>query len=1746
MAFNKKEVFEKNLTAINTALNILKEKEKGKSLSTISKNFEFNPQNNQTLNEIFNEYKGFGGIKEVLLSDDKADWTKSSLPLYELRQELEKACTDLDLMYRVKPGTFYSSIKNSVLSSFFTPSVITESISKPLIESFNPKRILEPSAGMGVFVDGVIADFDSDNLREICAVEKDTLTALLLKTKYELSGLTSSVGINTVNVISGAFEDLADQRIGSRHLYGQTFDLSISNIPFGDIKVFDEKYNKSKIPLERLATNRIHNYFFVKNLDMVADKGIIAFITTSSFLNTPGNQNIRKYILSKSDVISITRLPNKLFADHAGTEVSSDLIILQKNSAKTNLSEFDNKLSNSSLLPEYGNLNEAFDSYTNKSLFIADQIRFDTDMYGKPAAILDYHGSIAQLAEALKVKISYDILEFKAAKKDIYINLFESPQNFSVIEKIKPNSPALNNTLQFNLFDAINEEESSIKSYSGEIFPWYENGTLVINNGQVGILSKVEADLNEVEEISSFNFSVLNQNQYRELNLKQVSAYISIRDSFNQLYSEEKNLLVEKKELRGILNDHYNNYFKEYGSLNDRKSKALINFDSHAAQSFAFEKRTIDANKQFVFTKADLFNKPIAFSTDEFRIKSPVDALFLSVNTFNAIDLTFISKHTGISDQAELLKSIDDYIYYDFEKDQYQYRDSFLIGNIVQKIKYYERNFPASDLKDKSSEEGKSYQALKKVLPARIGFQELDFNLGERWLPVEHYQKFASQLFETKVNIYYTRSLDSFHVEAYSTNSMIDDVYSVKTEGNTYNGFKLLEHGLVNTTPYVTKTAGTDASGNPIKVPDHEAMRSISIKIEEISAKFQDYINQIPESEKKEIEDLYNNSFNCYSTYKPSGAHISFPGLTHFKLLEHQSDATWKLVLNGGGICDHPVGAGKSLVMACEAQKLKEIGFAKKPMITCLKANAEDVAKDYMKAFPDAKILFPGDGDFSREKRVSFLNMIKNNDWDCVILTHEQFSMIPQVAEIQNDLLARELKQLEEDVEDLKIRGTKISKGMIKGLEKRKVSLAIKLKSVLADIKKDEGVPNFRDLGIDHLAVDESHEFKNLAFTTRHDRVAGLGNTLGSNRSFNMLIACRTLQAHHQSDKGITFYSGTTISNSLTELYNIFKYLTPSELKKQKIYNFDSWASVFTKKSTEYEVSVTNQLIMKERFRTFIKVPELCALYNKVSHFVSQRDLKVKRPGNEVKLVNIPLTIEQEGFTQRLINFANTGDGELIHRPKLTDSELTAKMLIATNTAKKMALDLRLVDRSYSDDDGNKLSVCAKNINDFYHKTSIHKGTQLVFSDLGTPNSDGRFDVYSELKRKLVEDYKIPSSEIAFIHEAKTNSARAALFAKVNKGEVRVFMGSTKKMGTGVNVQKKVVAMHDLDIPWTPKDLEQRHGRGSRQGNEVAPLYDNTVKTFVYAVNKSLDAYKFNLLTNKQLFIDQVKNNTLSQRKIDEGAMDEHSGLPFKEYVAILSGNTDLIDKLKLEKAIAGLEAEKKSFSLSQAIIENKLSDLTKKLPQNEKIFKDLQSDLKVYTDNLKYDPKTEAKLNPIKINNKSFENPEEAGTEILKIYNSKIFNVPTKIGELYGFDLIIRPANHDVLNVLIAKRSSIEYTYSNGIPNENPNLAARYFLNAIDKVKDLEKSYKGLLGQMYKDIQLLQSQVGRTWEKSGHLNKLKVEASMLENKIISSISKSNSETGNVLKDVKDEKLKPKEMVSLKFNKLELKGPAIR
>ena len=1902
MAYNKKAHLLTNTEAIRIAFTLDREKRRA----------------TEAERAVLKQYSGFGGIKCILnpteKESDKAYWTKSEMDLFPLVADLHTLIRD-NSRNENEYKQYFGSLKNSILTAFYTPPEIAQVIADCLHrEGIAPKRFLDPSAGIGVFADAFKNRFLQN---ETVCFEKDALTGKIL------SHLNPGDKVH----IRG-FEEI-ENRPENR------FDVISSNIPFGDVAVFDASFTNSGDNVKRQSTRAIHNYFFLKSMEHLREGGVVAFITSQGVMNSPQNEPVRDWLMKNANLVSAVRLPNNLFTDTAGTEVGSDLIILQKNTAKTTLTPEETLFLKSRTLSNGAYINNYFQDF---SRVVHTKGFPDKDMYGKPGMTFIHEGGLQGMANDLQKMLATDFSNnlnhdlylnnaapirqtFHLAEKDEpkmdamtevpdkqlwkenpqkqenfdneptpeeweeinaameavrtgkwdefaakrpYINghsvsgdeqererrkeipdeshtrkdthwldweenslgfddlfsdedfaerkiyesstrkgthqldweenslgfddLFSSEdfaernisrEEQSVNAKTKEQVQAYNiskeplislydlfgiteeerrqsntkkrgktkqaaNSRQIDLFSqpapnqtqtALSPQPAPVKEkpaeqpleprpYTGVLNEFYKQGSLVMDKGQIGFLKEYYRD-----------DAVFMPLELNPLQKQKTEQYIQFRDTYHLLYNHEARERTENRELRESFNRLYDDFVRRYGNLNDRKNLDLIKMDAGGQEILSLE-RAVDGK----LTKADIFLHPVSFNPNEIKeVDTSIEALSASLNKFGEVNTEYMLSLMPDKSAEEMLHELQGRIYYNPLVGNYETSDRFIAGNVIEKaeaIQLYMENHPEDKYRSETAE---SLKALQEAIPRPITFEELDFNFGERWIPQNIYSKYASYLFDVKTDIHYSDTRDEYSVKADYRNMNITDKYAVKGEFRIYDGVALMKHALHNTTPDITKTVESiDREGKTqtAKVRDGEKIQLANSKIDEIRNGFSDWLNMQSPEFKDRLSNLYNRKFNCFVRPTYDGSHQTFPGL-NLKALgipdlyQSQKDAIWMLKQNGGGICDHEVGAGKTLIMCCGAYEMKRLGLANKPMIVGLKANVHEIAKTFKTAYPNAKILYPGKEDFTPKNRVKIFNEIKNNSWDAVILTHDQFGMIPQSPEIQRAILQKELDSVEENLEVLRGQGKDISRAMLRGLEIRKGNLAVKVSQLAHQINnRTDDVVDFKRMGIDHIFVDESHKFKNLMFNTRHDRVAGLGNPDGSQRALNMLFALRTIQERTDKDLGATFLSGTTISNSLTELYLLFKYLRPKELERQNINTFDAWAAVFAKKSTDYEFSVTNEIVQKERFRYFIKVPELAAFYSEITDFRTAKDIGIDRPEKNEILHNIPLTPQQQEFIGKLIEFAKTGNGELLGRGELSDSEMKAKMLIATDYARKMSLDMRLIDKEkYDDHIDNKASHCAANIAKYYHSYNEQKGTQFVFSDLGT-YKPGEWNPYSEIKRKLVEDHNIPAHEIRFIQEAKNEAARKAMIDGMNEGRIRVLFGSTDMLGTGVNAQQRAVALHHLDSPWRPSDLEQREGRAIRKGNEVAKLYaDNKVDVIIYAVEKSLDSYKFNLLHNKQLFITQLKTNNMGKRTIDEGGLDEKSGMNFSEYVAILSGNTDLLDKARLEKKIAALESERKSFNISKITSEQKQDKIIRTIDGNNELTARLKKDWEVFNQSVQYDSNGN-KLNPLKLDGVESTDVKALAAKLAQINDRAVTNGEYyKIGTLYGFNLQVKTeeskkeglfAKHTYFSV--EGEGNVKYTYNNGSIAQDPKLAVTYFLHALEKIPSLIEKYEKETEKLSKDLPVLQEIVGSTWRKENELKDLKTELAALDRKIqlsLKSVDQSDNKTEKMQKN---------------------------
>lgn len=1600
--------------------------------------------------EVLSRYSGFGGIKDVLnigtehtVSDDVAE------PIRKL-QDLIGAYPYYDDAMR---QAVINSIKSSVLTAFYTPKFLVDAVTRQIHATFKDNCLqmstfLEPSAGIGGFLPVSMPGTRS------YAFEKDCLTGLILSLLYD-----------EATTVTAGFETIADQ-----HLEHESFDVIASNIPFGNFRVFDAEMWKKGGMYEQSAKT-IHNYFFVKAMELLNEGGLLAFVAPRGIADTPGNKFVREYLVNHADLITALRLPDTLFMQTSGIEVGSDLLIFQKHSRKATLSLREKmflqvskeKVDTAGTMTDYANK-----IFTLPKTALATDSRIALNQFGKYVRKYQWLGDGNAMSQYLSALLKYDFDRY--FRKALFANHGQD-----------------NTPVQMSLFGEP-QTVKGIRAYTEDMETWMKNGAMVVFEGQVGTL-RFRKSSRYTE--TAVDFVPVDEGK---VNTDRAADYFPIRKVYFELSGREREEQKECSELRKQLNTLYDAFIAKWGFFHDNDNKEFILLDSLGTEVFTIEMQV----GRDIF-KADVMREPVAFKKIDTAVTlSPVEALASSLNFYGKVDMGYMAQATN-KEEEEIIEALQGEIFYNPANGEWEHKGKFLSGNIIAKQEETLSFLPNLAGKEKEWAEA-SAKALENTIPEPIPYEELDINMGERWIDTKLYADFASDLFGVGADVMYFDVNDTYLIRLQGYSPVAYNTYSVRN----YNGEDLFVHALHDTVPEITKEEYRN--GSKIRVPDEEAMQEAAAKIQEIRDRFNRWLDDEPLEVRDELVRTYNERFNCYVRPHYDGSAQTFPGLSfelfpYKELYPSQKDAIWMIKQNGGGICWHEVGTGKTMIMCVAAYEMKRLGLVQKPLIIGLKANVHEIADTFRKAYPTAKVLYPGKEDFTPANRKEVFSKIKNNNWDCIILTHDQFSKIPQSEETMYDIFSEELADVERSLEVLEQSTMRYRSGrMQKGLETRKQNLEAKLAELQMkiDLRKDDTI-DFRSMGIDHIFVDECHCYKNLMFQTRHTRVAGIGNAQGSQRAMNLLFAIRDIQRRTGKDLGATFLSGTVVVNALTELYVMFKYLRPRELKRQQVSCFDAWAAIFTKKATDYELNVTGTIKRKERFRTYIKVPELAMFLREITDYRTADMINLDVPDKNVRFLSHAPTIQQEEMIGRLVAFAHSGQWEDlgldIPQPDNLDK---AKMLVATNVARKMSLDMRLLGDKFTDDPNNKASICARTIYDYYVSSNANRGTQFVFSDLATykPNE---WNIYSDIKDKLVA-MGIPADEIQFIQYAKTERARKKLFADMNSGRVRVLFGSTSMLGTGVNAQERAVAVHHLEIPWRPADMEQRNGRAVRKGNTVKLWGNNTVDVVIYGTEKTLDAYKFNLLKTKQMFINQINNGTIAVRRIDEDAMDEDNGMNFAEFVALLSGNTDLLEKTKLDNKIMQLEKEQAIFKKDRIRAERKIAanreDMTKAESAAARMTQDWE-----YITSYTGDRTT-------RLLNLAQATAEETGRELHRISKTYRNGAIGTIGTYAGLNLSVY-SEYDMGGTFYRNTFLVEgvsgLKYRCGISGALPLgfvESSRYPQAALAKLPGMIEEQRQKIAKLESEIPALQGIIARKWSKADELARLKQECNALQHRI--------------------------------------------
>lgn len=1422
--------------------------------------------------EILSKYVGWGGLPQAFDEKDYS-WSNEYSILKHLLDEKE-----------------YSQARESTLTAFYTPPVVIRSMYKAL-ENMGLKtgNILEPSCGVGNFI-GMLPD-SLENCK-LYGVELDSISGRIARQLYQKS-----------TVAVQGYEDT--------NLPNSFFDVAVGNVPFGDFKVLDKKYDKHKF--------LIHDYFFAKTLDKVRPGGVIAFITSKGTLDKE-NPSVRKYIAQRADLLGAIRLPNNTFKANAGTEVTSDIIFLQKRDSITDIE------------PDWVYLGENDDGIKMNQYFIDN-----------PEMIL---GNM----EMISTRFGYDSACISDGEK-----------------------------LEDKLERAISNIHAEVKEYELDDIGEEDNS--------------VEADLT----VRNFSYTLIDDKIYFRENSRmypqelamttenRVKGLIEIRDCVRTLleYQTEDYPDEDIKREQVKLNQLYDRFTKKYGLINSRGNNSAFSNDSSYYLLCSLE--ILDENGNLA-RKADMFTKrTIKPKTEITSVDNANDALIVSLSEKARVDITFMQKLCNM-DMDKMLKDLEGEIFnvpeYG-EPNQWVTADEYLSGNVREKLKIAE-HFAETDERFNVN-----VKYLKEVQPKDLSASEISVRLGSTWIPPEDIKVFIEYLLNPSnyacqnINVHYNEATSEWWIEGKNY-----DKYNIKAT-NTYgtgraSAYKIIEDSL-NLKDTRIYDYYEDENGKRVAELNKKETAIAQAKQEQIKLAFEEWIWKDPERRER-LTKFYNERFNSIRPREYDGSHISFDGMNpEITLRKHQVNAIARILYGGNTLLAHEVGAGKTFEMVAAAMESKRLGLCNKSLFVVPNHIVEQFGQEFLQLYPSANVLVTTKKDFETANRKKFCSRIATGDYDAIIISHSQFEKIPMSVERQVAIIQKQIEDITLGIQDLKNNnGERFS---IKQMEKTKKGLETRL-AKLNDTSRKDDVVTFEELGVDRIFVDEAHYYKNLFLYTKMRNVGGIAQT-EAQKSSDLFMKCRYLD-ELTGGKGVIFATGTPISNSMVELYTMQRYLQYGELEKRHLQQFDAWASTFGETVTAIELSPEGTgYRAKTRFAKFFNLPELMALFKEVADIQTSEMLNLPVPkANYHNVVIEPSEIQKElvkDLSERAEKIRN----------RMVDSSVD-NMLKITNDGRKLALDQRLTNDMLEDFEHSKVATCADNIYSIWDKTSEDKSAQLVFCDLSTPHNDGKFNVYDDLKTKLI-DRGMPEEEIAFIHDANTDARKQELFNKVRRGQVRVLIGSTQKMGAGTNCQDRLIALHDLDCPWRPSDLIQRSGRIIRQGNK-----NPEVDIYRYVTEGTFDAYLYQLVENKQRFISQIMTSKTPVRFAED--IDE-TALSYAEIKALAAGNPDIIEKTELDTQVAKLKLLKQNYLSEKYALEDKvIKYYPNEIKRLENRIEDMKEDIEVFNNNNTPDNSFE-KMN---IKGTDFTERKEAGEKIIEICKSMTNPEPLEIGEYKGFKIIL------------------------------------------------------------------------------------------------------------------------------------------
>ncbi|GAD45412.1 hypothetical protein ANG5_1940, partial [Streptococcus constellatus subsp. pharyngis SK1060 = CCUG 46377] len=1477
-----------------------------------------------TAQGVLAKYVGWGGLSEVFDESKEGQWKEARSFLKENLSQAE-----------------YEAARESTLTSFYTPKTVIDSIYSTLSGmGFKSGNILEPSMGIGNFIGNLT---DEMKKSKFYGVELDSVSGRIGKLLYPESDIQ----------IKG-FEETS--------FSNNFFDAVIGNVPFGEYKVNDREYNKNNF--------LIHDYFFAKSIDKVRNGGIIAFITSSGTMDKK-DESVRRYIAARAEFLGAIRLPNDTFKGVAGTEVTSDIIFLKKRDSVLERDE------------EWIHLAEDEKGLTYNKYFVEN-----------PHMIL---GSMEEVSGRFGNTLAC-----------------LPKENTDLKELLTKAGTEISNNAKYEEIELLDDEITSIPA------------TDDVKNFSYTIID---------DEVYYRENSLFVKKEITDKNKEKIKDYLELNTALKDVIYKQKEDFSddEVKKSQEKLNEVYDGFSKKHGFVNNLSNTRALKEDSNFPLVSSIE--ILDEEENFK-EKGDIFSKrTITKAKTIDHVDTSLEALVLSMSEKGYVDFDYMGSLTG-KDRPTLIEELRGEIYLNIREEQNFYRplsfnledgdlpfacangsnsykygyvtkDEYLSGNIrdkiaivdsyLSKLRQTERELPylgyAEDGKEKeliSYEMNRlEYQKaeLTKVLPKELEASGINVRLGATWIPIKDIEKFIFETLKTPgwarwdIKVKFSNLTSEWNIEGKSRDKG-NDLAEMTYGTSRVNGYKLIEDALnLKETKVFDQIENPD--GSKSSVLNKKETLLAGQKQELLKEEFKNWIFSDQERRNRLVK-LYNERFNSIRNREYDGSNLSFEGMnTEIELRSHQRNAIARSLYGGNTLLAHVVGSGKTFEMVASAMESKRLGMCTKSLFVVPNHLTGQIGREFMQLYPSANIMVADKKDFEPRNRKRFIGKIATGEYDAVIIGHTQFEKIPMSKEYQEKHIQDQIDEILNYIEEYK--HDRNQNFTVKQLEKTKKKLEARLEKLNDDFKKDD-VITFEELGVDKLFVDEAHGFKNLYLHTKMRNVAGIGQSEAF-KSSDMFMKCRYMD-EMTNGKGIVFATGTPVSNSMTELYTMQRYLQYENLKKNHLEHFDAWASTFGETQSAFELAPEGTgYRVKTRFSKFYNLPELMSMFKEVADIQTADMLNLPTPEAHYEVIKTLPSEEQKEILKGLSERADKVRDRVVE----PDED---NMLKITNDGKKLALDQRLINPLLPDNPDSKVNVCVKNVFAIWDKTKENKSTQLLFSDMSTPKGDGEFNIYDDIRDKLVA-MGIPKEEIAFIHEANSDKQKDELFAKVRKGDVRILFGSTQKMGAGTNVQNKLIALHDLDVPWRPADLEQRAGRIVRQGNE-----NKEVNIYRYVTKNTFDAYLWQTIENKQKFISQIMTSKTPVRVAED--VDE-SSLNYAEIKALATGDPKIKEKMDLDNEVTKLKMLEANYKSNRYRLEDKVAkNYPEEIARTEKLIEAVKNDI------ASVEPKAvgEEKFTSITILGEKITDKKLAGEKLLEAIKTVKINESKMIGKYRNMDL--------------------------------------------------------------------------------------------------------------------------------------------